>query len=900
MAAINLSEWPHISRLLDELLDADEGQQAQRLTQIGAREPGVAAQLQRLLGHRAAVETTQFLEGTALAAMDQRSLEGRTVGSYTLECLLGAGGMGGVWLARRSDGRYEGRAALKFLNLAWLGQSGQERFRREGVALARLSHPNIAQLIDAGTDRGQPYLVIEYVEGQPIDDWCDSRSLTVTERIDLFGEVLAAVVHAHERLILHRDLKPSNILVTTQGRVKLLDFGVAKLLDDPGAAAFVSGKAQQTARVFTPDYAAPEQVRSGEVTTATDVYTLGVLLHQLLVGEHPTARYDCPLERLQAVVEHEPLRMSEAVLRGSPHAAALRRSTPPRLARQLRGDLDNIVAKALRKEPGERYATAAAFADDVRRYLRHEPVEARGDSALYRVGKFIRRRRAVVAAVATALLLLIGGIVSTTWQAIEAKRQRDEAVWQADLAIAGGNLYQLILDEIGSSERPLTQRDLLARSEQLIEHQYADKPHVAALALMTVAGRYYNLGDVTRSGTLNRRVRELAAASGDAQLIAHAECNIATMHIVRGRIDLAEEQVRIALQALQRVARPQFGVVVECTRAEVGLAYAQGDLDRGLARADWARRYIEDSGNDNSSLYPSTFSYLSILQRDRGDLQASMVYAKHWQRLVEDRGGIGSVEYVGARRLEASILLLGGQSLDAGRIIDSIAAYWDSYPTVWLELERGSVLFHLDEWDEARDVLMQVMDKAEEKGHVDLTLSARYLLARVCAELGLLDDAERHLAAVEGAPHDNVKRRYNQITPGAVRTRILLARRLDVAAVQTITAELSRLGYPENAQVSPALGAALRIATRAHAEAGAVLKSMQLARAAVNVAERTALDSARSADLGEALMLLANAQQRAGDIAASRESAHRAAECLANGLGADHRRTLEARALAQS
>ncbi len=369
MPKIDLSEWPHISQLLDELLDADEAEQARQLAQIGARLPRLAVHLARLLASRSAVESAQFLEGTALAALDQRAIEGRTVGSFTLESLLGSGGMSTVWLARRSDGGTESRVAVKFLNLAWLGQDGEERFRREGTALARLSHVNIAQLIDAGADRGQPYLVLEYVDGQPIDEWCDGLLLNVNDRVGLFREVLAAVEHAHERLILHRDLKPSNILVTLRGRVKLLDFGVAKLLDVPRTTTVGGVQAQPTARILTPDYAAPEQVRGGEVTTATDVYALGILLYQLLVGEHPTARGDNPLERLQAVVEREPLPMSDAALLGSTQAAALRRSTPARLAHELYGDLDNIVAKALRKDPGERYSTAAALADDIRRYL---------------------------------------------------------------------------------------------------------------------------------------------------------------------------------------------------------------------------------------------------------------------------------------------------------------------------------------------------------------------------------------------------------------------------------------------------------------------------------------------------------------------------------------------------
>ena len=214
----------------------------------------------------------------------------RSVGNYTLEQPLGHGGMGSVWLARRGDGRFEGRAAIKFLDLALIDAQGIERFRQEGEVLARLDHANIARLIDAGvTDHGQPYLVLEYVEGEALDRWCVSRSLDIRARVRLFLEVLAAVAHAHSKLVLHRDLKPANILVTPDGRVKLLDFGTAKILDISAAAPVVHTAADTQA--FTLDYASPEQVQGGEVTTATDVYALGVILYELLTGRHPTA--DC-------------------------------------------------------------------------------------------------------------------------------------------------------------------------------------------------------------------------------------------------------------------------------------------------------------------------------------------------------------------------------------------------------------------------------------------------------------------------------------------------------------------------------------------------------------------------------------------------------------------------------
>ena len=246
------------------------------------------------------------------------TLAGRTIGAYTLERPLGAGGMGSVWLARRSDGRFEGVGR---------GQAAQSRAARRAAApnasrarasvLARLAHPNIARLLDAGVAAGgQPYLVLEHVDGEPIDRWCDARALGIDARVRLMLDVLAAVAHAHSNLVLHRDLKPSNILVTRDGQVKLLDFGIAKLLDDEALPAPATELTQHAGRAFTPDYAAPEQVQGGDVTTATDVYALGVLLYVLLGGVHPTAKpSDTPVERLRSVVETEPPRLSDAVAR---------------------------------------------------------------------------------------------------------------------------------------------------------------------------------------------------------------------------------------------------------------------------------------------------------------------------------------------------------------------------------------------------------------------------------------------------------------------------------------------------------------------------------------------------------------------------------------------------------
>src|SRR5215831_3641580 len=277
--------------------------------------------------------------------MPLASLAGQTLGAYTLESQIGHGGMGSVWLASRNDGRFERRVAIKLLNATFVGRAAEERLRREGSILARLTHPHIARLLDAGVSpAGQSFLVLERIDGQPIDRHCDAKKLGIRDRLRLFVEVLSAVAHAHANLIVHRDIKPSNVLVQADGQVKLLDFGIAKLLEQD--AETVGGSA------LTPEYAAPEQVTGGPITTATDVYALGILLHVLLVGRHPfEAARRSPADLLKAIVDDEPPCLSDAA--------------PEGLRRVLKGDLDTIVAKALKKNPGERYQSVTAFSSDV-------------------------------------------------------------------------------------------------------------------------------------------------------------------------------------------------------------------------------------------------------------------------------------------------------------------------------------------------------------------------------------------------------------------------------------------------------------------------------------------------------------------------------------------------------
>jgi eukaryotic-like serine/threonine-protein kinase len=384
LAVIDRARWQQLEPFLDKALELSDDERAPWLAELRSQSPEIADELTLLLSGEVIADRRGFLS----EPMDV-SLVGLTLGAYTIERPLGHGGMGSVWLARRADGQFEGRAAVKLLNLALFSARGQERFRREGSVLARLTHSGIARLLDAGVSvGGQPYLVLEYVEGQRIDVFVTEHSLSRDARIRLVLQVLAAVSHAHANLVVHRDIKPSNILVTSDGTAKLLDFGIAKLIvtEGSGEHAPLTGDG---GRALTPEFAAPEQARGDVVTTATDVYALGVLLYLLLSGRHPTG---------------EGCRTSGEAI------AALYSVEPERLGL---GDLDNVLAKALRKTPQDRYQTATAFADDLRHYLQHEPVSAQADSIVYRARKFVRRNRIpVIAAAVTTLGLVVATVVS--------------------------------------------------------------------------------------------------------------------------------------------------------------------------------------------------------------------------------------------------------------------------------------------------------------------------------------------------------------------------------------------------------------------------------------------------------------------------------------------------------
>jgi non-specific serine/threonine protein kinase/serine/threonine-protein kinase len=429
-------EWARLKPVFDAVIDSPVDERQKRMDEL-CQEPDLRRAVESLIV--AFEQAGDFLEPQVEAAPETHSLVDRMVGPYRILEEMGEGGMGSVYRAIRADDQYEKEVAIKLVRGGSASGLLLSRFRAERQILARLEHPNIARLLDGGTFEGAPYLVMELVHGEPIDRYCDRLCLNVRQRLELFRTVCSAVQYAHQHLIVHRDIKPSNILVTADGVPKLLDFGIAKLMSSSTGA----DDTRSMLLALTPEYASPEQARGEEICTASDVYSLGILLYLLLTGRHPYVRKgQSPHEMIRAISECEAPRPSSIILRRDENreenerspdfASAVREGPVDKLRKRLAGDLDNIVLQALRKEPSRRYGSVEHLSEDIRRHLEGRPVTAREDTLTYRATKFLQRNRAPVIAGLLILLTLVGGMYATWQQSRIAERRFQDIRKMAD------------------------------------------------------------------------------------------------------------------------------------------------------------------------------------------------------------------------------------------------------------------------------------------------------------------------------------------------------------------------------------------------------------------------------------------------------------------------------------
>lgn len=875
MSLIRPELWQRASPLLDELLELGPPDRTRRLAALAAQDPELAAELERFLSAGARAESEGFLAGDALALSESPTLAGLRIGPYVIDELLGEGGAGSVWRARRSDGRAGPPVAIKLLHLSLLGRTGALRFEREGAILARLAHPNIARLLDAGiAPGGQPYLVLDLVEGETITRHADDRRLGIDERLALFDDVLAAVAHAHSHLVVHRDIKPGNILVDAQGHVKLLDFGIAKLLEqtDEGATRTATGH-----RALTPHHAAPEQLQGLPVTTATDVYALGVLLYQLLVGRHPTAadptRAD---DAWRATLETEPLPLTKALAGAGAEAeaiAAARGTNVVRLRQRLRGDLENIVARMLRKLPSERYQTVAAVADDLRRFRRNEPVSARPDSLGYRLAKLVRRRRGVVIAGAAAVLSLAVGLVGTISQAQRAAMERDNALRQLSYAESANEFVTFLLDQAGG-DKPFTTAQLLARGEQLLTRQFANDGATRARLQMHLSGLYAQANRQQEATRLLQQAKGAAEGSGDTVLRSLIDCAMGWQLSETGSGAAALAMIEASVAALQSVRErtPDRSALAECLMARAQVHFVRGDDAAAGRDLEAALAEIGTPRTDQRTLVVRIRSTQAVVQHRLGQAAAAV---QIYERILADLDAMGRGDTQLAAALYGNmgaLLSMSGQTRQArmasGRAVAILRDAGDTEPVI--EAVHAKLLADLGQAGEARVMVDRAIGAARAAGNQRALTIALQNAASIALSAGDWAGAAGRLQEL-GAEHARAT------TVGLHARTYLAALRGELALVPghgdvadaraALDRSLAQLGTATN----DAVVVRARVAAAAlHLHQGDLALAQAHASRAVADARAAKAGFPHSRGVGLALVALGQVQQAQGDSAAAR------------------------------
>ena len=901
-----MTAWAELSPQLDRLLTLPPFERERALDDMAANDAPLSARLRELLAQRDAASRQGFLSGVAEPQwVAPPALDAGTVlGAWTLCEPIGEGGMGSVWRARRSDGRFEREAAIKVLKGGAIDATARERFRREGAILARLKHRGIAQLFDAGiTEQGLPYLVLELVRGERIDRWCDARRLPVAARIELFLQVLDAVAAAHAQLVIHRDLKPSNILVDEQGRVRLLDFGIAQLL--PGSEGTQTALTRQGAFALTPQYAAPEQAsEAASLSTATDVYALGVVLHELLTGVHPSGLAGAPaLAYLRAATEGAEVRASLRALQpssgGEPteQRGRARDTTPRALLRLLRGDLDNILARALKPLPAERYATVPALADDLRRHLRHEPVLARPDSVAYRAALFVRRHRSAVAAAGLAAAALLAGGLGTAWQAVEAARQRDRALAQAERARAASDFVDLMLFSTWGSEERISRAEFLARSEALALRQMPDSGEAASVVLSSLGFYQASLADQSKAEELLGRAVAALPAQADASWRAQVECGHASAQAQLGRTD----EARARLQQWLARADIEPAAAAQCEMYLAQLAQTQSDAVAALRHAEQAERRLSGVPRVPPLLRASLHGDLGAGLALNGRLAEADRHYETALRMHRDIGHGESPAMLAILNNAAVARWIAGDARGADELQEALARIAGARgaagePPLYSLINRAIGLVALGRLDEAEPLARRGLELAE--------LTQAHGLWHQRALLALANAAnDRAEPVLAQAWLDRARASVPATEPGndlhglaITQARVFQLRRQPQQAQEALEPVFA--AHAKATRPSSTHAAALRRRGDLRLEAGDAAAALADAEQAADIGRQLLGGRPHALRIGQAWLLAARARAALGQAAAARDAAVTAREHLAAMLHEGHADLLLAQRLA--
>jgi eukaryotic-like serine/threonine-protein kinase len=823
------------------------------------------------------------------------------IGPYRLLSVLGEGGMGTVYLAEQEE-PIRRQVALKVIKRGMDTREVIARFESERQALALMSHPGIAKVFDAGTTPdGLPYFVMEHVPGIPITEYCDRNRLSADERLRLFIEVCDAVQHAHQKGIIHRDLKPSNVLVTVEEanpRPKVIDFGVAKALRQRLTEKTLF--TQRGVLVGTPGYMSPEQAEMADldVDTRTDIYSLGALVYELLVGAvpfDPKRLREAGWAEMQRIIrEEEPVKPSTRISNLGDTATTIadnRQTDPPTLRRELRGDLDWITLKALEKDRTRRYGTAAELAADIERHLRHEPVVASPPDPIYRLRKFVRRHRVpVIAASLTALGLMAATAISLQ-QMREARRQRDEAVYEKQRADSQVEFQSLMLDSVGSGR--VTMREIVDQGRLLLEQEYAGQPRVAASIALALASQYLHLGERELQFEMLRRAESLALRGGAKDTHLLSRCHQA--------MNLQERNLAEQASALFDRIQPDLAaapplVAAECLQTQAEVEIKRANFDKAAALGRRAVDLMEKFGSTTGYQYLGMLNtWANALENAKRRREALQIYERIASAYDGSGRGNTMTRIIIRNNLGIALSNLGEMTAAEPVLQQTLEDYGrtnpagDVHPAILINYCR-TVLF-LRKLDAAGTWYERLYRQAAERGDADMQENGAYGMVEVELLRGRLDEAARWTAEEKRA---NARLPEPRRANGPLLDGALAHARGDAAAARASYEEALRaMGYFEGKR-DYGMRAVLIRAAEAELDGGAPARALEYARAAAGIATSDPLSETRSAYVGEARLLEGRALLARGDSAGARAALTRAVTALRSGAGAEHPRSREA------
>ena len=759
--------WEKLQSAFDRALELAEPAQAEFVANLRQSDPELATELQKLLTHHE--KSDDILHepvedaARALSERNQSPWIGRVLGNYVITEQIAIGGMGAIFKGRRNDDQFEQTVAIKIVSAQLLSPNAAARFRTERQILASLSHPYIADLYDGGeTSEGMPYLVMEYIEGISVDEYCDRERLDIPARLELFSQICQAVDYAHRNLVVHRDIKPSNILVAAEGNPKLLDFGIAKPMD-ASAMRHTVAETRVGARAMTPEYASPEQVRGEPITTATDVYSLGVLLYRLLTGRMPyRLRTKTPRALEDAILKSDPAhpRTALSYLQTQDSAELIdeltdqRRTTVLRLKRLLSGDLDNIVLAAMHKDPARRYPSARDLADDIARHLANQPIEARPDSLGYRLQKFWARNRAGVLAAAAVTVLVVGLVAYYTLQlAVERDRANLAACESREVSDFLTQLFESA-SPFASQGSPITAVDLLEEGSKRID-ALGDQPDLQAELYRIMGGSYTALGQTRESIPLleeSLRLKE-AATPQDPLSIATTLDRLAEAHRQADNLADADKHLLRALTLLLEQFGERHGEVAR-TLGRLGvLRNDQRQREQALTLLQQALEIKRDLGGDDDSVTVDIIGNIALTYENMGRYAEAV--PAYEETIALSRQIDGELHPNTVIRMSN----LGGLMMRQARFVEAVAQFDQSlerakqvwppaHPQiVWLTGAKAAGLKRLGRFQESRAVYEEALGLARQNGEQgSLVVERLQGVGSVLMDMGLFGDADAAFA----------------------------------------------------------------------------------------------------------------------------------------------------------